>query len=1062
MSDPILATYHFLPWVRRGVSAAINNPDSGPLPAHASLNVQLDISAQQPNAPATDTTAGIQVQMYGPGDVLGIDPRHIIRTEPPNFTPNYEPNYLAGIEFDQPDFPWLFTPAAPNVNRLRPWLSLIVLQDDEFTIPPGAPNPLPVILVTQLNALQNLNESWNWAHAQISGDLDLNQAISHSPGAVLSRMLCPRRLDPETHYTAFLVPAFELGRRAGLGEDVSGVAIQAMSWASNTTGPLKLPVHYRFEFHTSDAGDFESLVRRLTPHVLIKEVGIRAMAVDQPMTDFPSAGPPLGLEGALLSPNTQSTDWKDPDKQNFQTKLQQFISVPASNIDDPQNPHPDDPRIVPPIYARWHAAIQAVDPNVPGWVNKLNLDPRPRVMAGMGTRVVLTQRVQLMASAWQQLEGIERTNQLLRQAQLARACMLQAYKQHFLATASTTLLALTASVHSRMFASPRTVHATITRSRLPVRALSATFRRIARPLGPLRRRQGSGTAAPMDIVERLNSGEVTVEPPIHPPGGMVSIDQVSDKLYPSWVPEWLRPWLQYATWFLLGLAALLLFFATFLRRLGLVGKQFLAAVTAILGIASALVVTTLATRSAVASWAAAAKIRFNNITPSTVSGIPPRPTFTVTTAGQPQPTTPAASGDSPDAQAFRAVASEMADALQAPAPDRAQLPPLDIEALRTTILARLDPNTTIPSRLAARVKLPPNFNWHPVDPIEPIMAAPKFPQPMYEPLRDFSQDGLSGQDFLLPGLQYVPPDTLGLLETNHAFIEAYMVGLNHEMGRQLLWNGYPTDQRGSYFRQFWDVRAYVPTPSDPTDPAQLHELLKDIPPVHTWPRSRDLGQNENRTDIVPNNLVLLVRGELLRRYPNAIIYACEAVLHNGKKELSTDEKHILFSGTLSPDLTFFGFNLTKEEARGNQQYPHGWFFVFQEHPSEPRFGLEPEAKASVKEWNDLAWTNFSTGSRGSNGSKPSDQIHSLRLAREVASITARRIASTRFAVSITDYALPAFLPVGVQPHGVNIVAGPDNQNDKNNAWGKDSAQTAYITLRRPFRIAVHAETMLPR
>ena len=70
---------------------------------------------------------------------------------------------------------------------------------------------------------------------------------------------------------------------------------------------------------------------------------------------------------------------------------------------------------------------------------------------------------------------------------------------------------------------------------------------------------------------------------------------------------------------------------------------------------------------------------------------------------------------------------------------------------------------------------------------------------MYIPLRDYSEQ------YVLPGAELMPPNSLGLLVTNHAFIEAYMVGLNHEMGRQLLWNGYPTDQRGSYFRQFWDV-----------------------------------------------------------------------------------------------------------------------------------------------------------------------------------------------------------------------------------------------------------------
>src|SRR5262249_1812036 len=195
--------------------------------------------------------------------------------------------------------------------------------------------------------------------------------------------------------------------------------------------------------------------------------------------------------------------------------------------------------------------------------------------------------------------------------------------------------------------------------------------------------------------------------------------------------------------------------------------------------------------------------------------------------------------------------------------------------------------------------------------IEPIMAAPEFPQPMYAPLRDLSQD------YILPGVELIPPDTTGLLQANHAFIEAYIVGLNHEMARQLLWNGVPTDQRGSYFRQFWDVSAYVPQKGDPTDPAQLRELLKDIPPVHTWPLAQPLGQQENRQDVVADNVVLLVRGELLRRYPNTVIYAGKAKIEDGKRVLDdTDERYPIFRGTLSPDMTFFGFNLSKADARG--------------------------------------------------------------------------------------------------------------------------------------------------
>ena len=94
--------------------------------------------------------------------------------------------------------------------------------------------------------------------------------------------------------------------------------------------------------------------------------------------------------------------------------------------------------------------------------------------------------------------------------------------------------------------------------------------------------------------------------------------------------------------------------------------------------------------------------------------------------------------------------------------------------------------------------------------------------------------------------------------------------------------------------------------------------LKDIRPIHLWPDSNDLGQNQNRTDL-GNNVVLLVRGELIRRYPNSIIYACEAVLDaDGKRALGTQEVHPLYRGTFDPDVTYFGFPLTPDQARGGE------------------------------------------------------------------------------------------------------------------------------------------------
>ena len=524
--------------------------------------------AEVPDVPAPQMT----VRLYGPGDVIGIDPRHVIRTEPRDQTVNFEPNYLAGIEFDYPDFPWLFTPAQPDGDRLRPFIALIVLADGEYATPAIPPNPLPVIDVLSMAALQPLDDAWNWAHAQISGDGEVTATVTSDPAAVISRLLCPRRLDPETAYTAFVVPAFEIGRQAGLGLDVSGLHTSDPAWTPQTSAPLRLPVYYRFSFRTSDAGDFESLVRKLTPTVLPADVGLAPMDVSSPGAGIPSAGGPLELGGALRSVSAVPTPWSGSDHDAFQATVASLVNLTAAaGPDDPDNPVPQDPRIVPPFYGKWQAAAAAVTPGQPGWLTDLNLDPRNRVAAGMGTQVVQSQRTALMASAWAQIAGVEAANQQLRAAQLSRAALSAVWAGHLAAASPATLLTLTAPVQTRILASPRTVYAEVAASLVPQRLTSGAFRRAARPLGPLARRAAalSGVTGPparrTPLLQRINRGGLRVAPPPPPPGAMTSIDQVGAAAeaaaLPAWLPGWRRALLDWLASHLTGglswLAALL-------------------------------------------------------------------------------------------------------------------------------------------------------------------------------------------------------------------------------------------------------------------------------------------------------------------------------------------------------------------------------------------------------------------------------------------------------------------------------------------------------------------------
>ena len=117
-------TCSFLPWVRQGNVSAIateddpvRDPLGDRLNAHATFPVRVRLEE-------VSTPVDIQVRLHGPADVLGIDARQVVRTTPASGTSGFPPSYFPAIEFDRPDFPWLFTPARAEQEqgRLRPWL----------------------------------------------------------------------------------------------------------------------------------------------------------------------------------------------------------------------------------------------------------------------------------------------------------------------------------------------------------------------------------------------------------------------------------------------------------------------------------------------------------------------------------------------------------------------------------------------------------------------------------------------------------------------------------------------------------------------------------------------------------------------------------------------------------------------------------------------------------------------------------------------------------------------------------------------------------------------------
>jgi hypothetical protein len=1129
------------------------------------VKVSLDLKARPIGGELQDVTdkpkPAQTLALYGPGDILGFDPAQVVRTDPRADVYDFEENYFPAVEFSDPDFAWRFTPVAAEGHILRPWLALIVLvaEDRNDTIhgtirkeyKEGSPTEknLPPFMEVDPAVLPDLSHGWRWAHVQITAEEgkardDLEGILRGDPERARCRILCPRRLHAGTRYTAFVVPSFKSGVLTGLGMDVAGAGLSEPAWehgeksqnnqelASDDqgTGTIRLPYYYRWEFATSKFAEFEHLVRLLEARQLTG-LGLRDIDCGTPGFDVdgvarPDVEPPqdryLQLEGALQSLDTQYTPWggdreeaQFSNPEPFQTGLADLLNCPKYTIDiaskaikqinfyavpgdttlritvrttvkcacticygngkpidesgipgpnklrhrftlrkglvpgqeipftisvEPQDeeacqPESDEPdktcktegrftipealEVLPPIYGRWHAGRSTLSPtDQQAWIDTLNLDPRHRTAAGLGAEVIREQQEELMASAWEQLGRIEEANDLFRRSQLGREISTR-FHQRMEELPPGDLLRLAAPLHGRLRIRPdngRPVSVADyleNQTRIPPAAVEPAFRRIIRPKGPVRKRQKSKPGTQREMLFRLAEGRVEPAGPPRRPMGTKSLKSVRadsafsgraihDKAGNGIEDEFkaLGPWVPTDE-----------FKAQILQTLGKVTRN-----------------------------------------PTVIS--------------------------KPAVEEARLTA-HIAEMNQA-----------------------LDPAHTILQRLRARVSLRGDLagqfdDGAAQDRMDEIMAAPSFSEAMYDPLQKRSHE------LLLPAVDKIPQNTIGLLKVNRRFLEAYMCGLNHEFASELVWRGFPTDQRGSYFRQFWDMSKYVPGESELSDllaawlekkgydrigeiPRKekealicryapnvedieeeigkelekcldeelggllevllhqvcLEEKLKDITKLSDW-HDHPLGGNQNRQG---EELCLVIRGDLLRRYPNTVIYAVEAELVDDKgsrvpalPEYFSDGARPgepilpIFWASLPPDLTFLGFPFGPKAVVGDSEHQHGLFFIFEERASETRFGLDTSRDGPLSLEN-LCWSDFVDG--------PGDYLEEDR---PIDLTVDGRVWNTEHSTSANRAWFTMQMPVRIAVHGEQLLPLPRAKGIRPDAGRQDSKLTARIT-----------------
>lgn len=1093
MSDS-LAHYAFLPWLKEGINSKIAEPDAQGAPAaslareRANLQVSITLESTDINDGATfETIIPKTIKMLGPPDVLAISANAIVRTEPRPQVNNYEANGLPYIEFYQEGFLWTYTPAGAGTGaqtgRLTPWLALICLKKDEYALRKTSDGrPFITIDAARVrDVFHDEKQHWAWAHVHLSTELsatalddkisEVKSELGANPDTGVCRLLCPRKLIRETSYTAFLIPAFETGRLAGLGLAFTDVLAQKMSWGKTEDYAAKpqgydYPVYHMWSFRTGLHGDFESLARILKAVVTDPELGKRDMYIADAGFGLETAPPGsavLGLEGALKPPDFVSDPWpQGAGDTAYRQHLRKLLNLSIDQekrqthkpavIADSLAANPffpatlgQDPIVTPAIYGRWHALADRLQQgnNAP-WLNQLNLDPRNRAAAGLGTTVVQKNQEDYMRRAWKQVEQVNQANDKIRKGAFSKMISNALYRKHLQFASADQSLRLTAPMHTFLLDDGRTASTAINNSLIPNASQSATFKKITRP-GKKSNAKINALAQPgsnlihKQVSQHFNEEVITTAKDKQAPPLAINLAQIHTAIDTS-VANFQASDTAMAQQ---ALFDILLQEENFEHLEAEARKTALKAkIDAYIGLSPA---AALLAKNAAEGIQSSTPGNANNAHTVVIADEPYKAVFgeEITAKTYEDILIARNTGGAPgqlgratllqDIMAFGESFTGFDTDIIATMVDIPKAAPLaDLQSFSAHLAGAITPKQLITNRVKNGIMLhifnpaTQAYEQQELQELAPIMAYPRFDDPMFSKLKGLSQE------YILPNIDKVPVNSITLMETNQAFIEAFMAGLNHEMSRELLWREYPTDQRGTYFRQFWDVVDDIRE----TDPEKKYDIKK----MHAW--QENLGDHSPRVKTSPDDspyLVLLIRGEILKKYPNTQVYAQKARFKDPAhpatprtlSDAAVPANTLLpvFMALLDPDIYLFGFDLDKDEARGDSSVASkpGWYFVLRERPGQVRFGLDDWTPTDPDDplfpdsdpanWNNLSWEHL-VGQAADLDNYQIDVTHAF-------------------------------------------AAGTGSENSPQAVWGKNAADMAYILYQNPVLFARHGQEMLP-
>jgi hypothetical protein len=209
------------------------------------------------------------------------------------------------------------------------------------------------------------------------------------------------------------------------------------------------------------------------------------------------------------------------------------------------------------------------------------------------------------------------------------------------------------------------------------------------------------------------------------------------------------------------------------------------------------------------------------------------------------------------------------------------------------------------------------------------------------------------QEWLLPGVGALEKDSVTALQTNPTFIDAFMVGINTQFLAEMRWRDLAVDRTCTPLRMFWGQVDYA-----------THQRDADIVPLAEWAKTltdplgalghQSIAPADPGANPSGSRLVLTFRSDLFRRYPSTLVYLVRARAGDVVDTLLTAPPQLdvpdgqdpvawrltqryngpIFVGVLTPEITFFTFDVTPEDL---DQY----WLVLDEPPHELRFRNSP-------------------------------------------------------------------------------------------------------------------------